>query len=115
MGQVDGREKFMAPLLSWQVGAGNQLMEYMSAAVMARALNRTLCLSPFFGGPPRHTGTNFQSLGIHSQTSHYEKQPMPFIKSCEFTSGHVDLTVSCTRCNTQTLMKMAMSCNGKVI
>jgi hypothetical protein len=39
------------------VGAGNQLMEYMSAAIMARALNRTLCLADFFPGPSRHTGT----------------------------------------------------------
>jgi hypothetical protein len=50
-------EKFLVPILSYQVGAGNQLMEYMSAAIMARALNRTLCLADFFPGPRRHTGT----------------------------------------------------------
>ncbi len=50
-------EKFLVPILSYQVGAGNQLMEYMSAAIMARALNRTLCLADFFPGPSRHTGT----------------------------------------------------------
>ncbi|KAG0592638.1 hypothetical protein KC19_1G269400 [Ceratodon purpureus] len=49
-------EKFLVPLLSFQVGAGNQFMEYLSAIVMARSLNRTLCLSPFFPGPSRHTG-----------------------------------------------------------
>ncbi|XP_024369556.1 uncharacterized protein [Physcomitrium patens] len=53
---VDTREKFLVPILSWQVGAGNQFMEYLSAAVIARSLNRTLCLSPFFPGPSRHTG-----------------------------------------------------------
>lgn len=46
----------MAPLLSYQVGAGNQMMEYMSGAVIARALNRTYCLAPFFPGPSRHNG-----------------------------------------------------------
>jgi hypothetical protein len=49
-------EKFLMPILSYQVGAGNQLMEYMSAAIVARALNRTLCLPDFFPGPTRHTG-----------------------------------------------------------
>ncbi|CAK9214065.1 unnamed protein product [Sphagnum troendelagicum] len=49
-------EKFLMPILSYQVGAGNQLMEYMSAAIIARALNRTLCLPDFFPGPTRHTG-----------------------------------------------------------
>ncbi|CAM6126080.1 unnamed protein product [Calypogeia fissa] len=49
-------EKFIIPLLSYQVGTGNQLMEYKSAATIARTLNRTLCLIPFFGGPPRHLG-----------------------------------------------------------
>jgi hypothetical protein len=46
------------PILSYQVGAGNQLMEYMSAAIIARALNRTLCLADFFSGPNKHTGKN---------------------------------------------------------
>jgi hypothetical protein len=51
-------EKFLMPILSYQVGAGNQLMEYMSAAIIARALNRTLCLADFFSGPNKHTGKN---------------------------------------------------------
>lgn len=55
-GQVHERERFLVPLLSYQVGAGNQFMEFLSAAVIARSLNRTLCLSPFFPGPSRHTG-----------------------------------------------------------
>lgn len=50
------KEKFLVPLLSYQVGAGNQFIEYLSAAVIARSLNRTLCLSSFFPGPSRHTG-----------------------------------------------------------
>ncbi|KAG0600085.1 hypothetical protein M758_11G006300 [Ceratodon purpureus] len=53
---VNQDEKFLAPLLSANVGAGNQLMEYISAAVIARALNRTLCLPPFFSGPRKHNG-----------------------------------------------------------
>ena len=36
-------------------------MEYLSALVMARSLNRTLCLAPFFPGPLRHTGNNLSS------------------------------------------------------
>jgi hypothetical protein len=31
-------------------------MEYMTAAVIARAINRTLCLPPFFSGPSKHNG-----------------------------------------------------------
>lgn len=54
--QTDEKEKFLMPLLSNQVGAGNQLMEYISAAVIARAINRTLCLSPFWPGPSVHAG-----------------------------------------------------------
>ncbi len=54
-------EKFLMPILSYQVGAGNQLMEYMSAAIIARALNRTLCLPDFFPGPTRHTGTTIHT------------------------------------------------------
>lgn len=49
-------EKFLMPVLSPGVGAGNQLMEYISAAVIARATNRTLCLTPFFTGPGKHSG-----------------------------------------------------------
>ncbi|KAL2642861.1 hypothetical protein R1flu_010448 [Riccia fluitans] len=49
-------EKFIWPLLSEYVGAGNQVMEFMAAAIVARALNRTLCLSPFRDGPSRHFG-----------------------------------------------------------
>ncbi len=59
-------EKFLMPILSYQVGAGNQLMEYMSAAIVARALNRTLCLPDFFPGPSRHTGTTiYTNLYTH--------------------------------------------------
>ena len=49
-------ERFLSPLLSAGVGAGNQLMEYISAAVIAKATNRTLCLTPFFSGPGKHSG-----------------------------------------------------------
>lgn len=52
----DDGERYIIPLLSYQVGTGNQLMEYKSAATISRTLNRTLCLIPFFGGPPRHLG-----------------------------------------------------------
>lgn len=48
-------ERFMVPMLSNSVGDNNQLMEYMAAAVVARATNRTLCLVPFFNGPIKHT------------------------------------------------------------
>ena len=34
-------------------------MEYMTAAVIARAINRTLCLPPFFSGPSKHSGMKF--------------------------------------------------------
>lgn len=54
---LDEGEKFIWPLLSDMVGAGNQLMEYISAAVVARSLNRTLCLTPFQDGPAKHRGT----------------------------------------------------------
>ncbi|KAG6547247.1 hypothetical protein Mapa_011183 [Marchantia paleacea] len=50
------QERFIWPLLSDYVGAGNQVMEFMSAAIVAHALNRTLCLSPFRDGPSRHFG-----------------------------------------------------------
>eukprot|EP00250_Pteridium_aquilinum_P033932 c667_g1_i1 orf=58-1737(-) len=52
---VDGDERFMVPMLSNSVGDNNQLMEYMTAAVVARATKRTLCLTPFFNGPTKHT------------------------------------------------------------
>lgn len=48
-------EKFIVPMLSNAVGDNNQLMEYMAAAVVARATHRTLCLTPFFNGPIKHT------------------------------------------------------------
>eukprot|EP00249_Psilotum_nudum_P004205 c17746_g1_i2 orf=1078-2184(-) len=47
-------EKLLLPLLSDSIGFNNQLMEYMTAAVVGRATNRTLCLTPFNIGPPRH-------------------------------------------------------------
>jgi hypothetical protein len=53
------------PILSYQVGAGNQLMEYMSAAIIARALNRTLCLADFFSGPNKHSGKNCPFFFLH--------------------------------------------------
>lgn len=49
-------EKFLLPVLTHDVGAGNQLMEYISAAVIARATNRILCLIPFFQGPGKYNG-----------------------------------------------------------
>lgn len=49
-------EKYLWPLLSDFVGTGNQLMEYISAAVVAHSLNRTLCLTPFQDGPAKHRG-----------------------------------------------------------
>lgn len=54
-GSDDGDERFMVPMLSNSVGDNNQLMEYMAAAVIARATDRTLCLTPFFSGPLKHT------------------------------------------------------------
>lgn len=44
------------PILTHYAGAGNQALEFMSAAVVARSLNRTLCLPPFFTGPSKHFG-----------------------------------------------------------
>ncbi|XP_024403021.1 uncharacterized protein [Physcomitrium patens] len=61
--EFDENEKFFSPLLTASVGAGNQLMEYMSAAVMARATNRTLCLPPFFSGPAKHSGILVRARG----------------------------------------------------
>lgn len=52
----DEGEKYLWPLLSDFVGTGNQLMEYISAAVVAHSLNRTLCLTPFQDGPAKHRG-----------------------------------------------------------
>ncbi|CAM6129305.1 unnamed protein product [Calypogeia fissa] len=49
-------EKYIWPLLTDYVGTGNQLMEYISAAVVAHSLNRTLCLTPFQEGPAKHRG-----------------------------------------------------------
>jgi hypothetical protein len=62
-------EKFLMPILSYQVGVGNQLMEYMSAAIVARALNRTLCLPDFFPGPTRHRGTTIHTKSAHPSSS----------------------------------------------
>ncbi|MCO5603004.1 hypothetical protein L7F22_057146 [Adiantum nelumboides] len=52
----DDNERFLVPMLSNTVGDNNQFMEYMTAAVIARATQRTLCLTPFFNGPIKHTG-----------------------------------------------------------
>ncbi|KAI5068354.1 hypothetical protein GOP47_0016699 [Adiantum capillus-veneris] len=54
--EEDNDERFLVPMLSNSVGDNNQFMEYMAAVVMARATNRTLCLTPFFNGPTKHTG-----------------------------------------------------------
>eukprot|EP01018_Ginkgo_biloba_P014570 Gb_29917 [translate_table: standard] len=54
--QIAPKEKFLVPVLSNYLGANNQLMEYMSAAVIARATGRTLCLQPLFRGPLKHEG-----------------------------------------------------------
>lgn len=56
-------DTFLAPLLSAGVGAGNQLMEYITAAGISRALNRTLCLPPFFFGPSKHKGISARVNG----------------------------------------------------
>ncbi|CAN5950885.1 unnamed protein product [Sphagnum jensenii] len=69
-------EKFLVPILSYQVGAGNQLMEYMSAAIMARALNRTLCLADFFPGPRRHTGGSVRGGGGLAMEDRYDKDSL---------------------------------------
>jgi len=69
-------EKFLVPILSYQVGAGNQLMEYMSAAIMARALNRTLCLADFFPGPSRHTGGSVRGGGGLAMEDRYDKDSL---------------------------------------
>lgn len=64
----DDTERFMVPMLSNSVGDNNQLMEYMTAAVMARATKRTLCLVPFFNGPIKHTGKHpIGSLSIEER------------------------------------------------
>ncbi|KAG0619965.1 hypothetical protein M758_4G178600 [Ceratodon purpureus] len=92
---VDTREKFMAPLLSFQVGAGNQMMEYMSGAVIARALNRTYCLSPFFPGPSRHNGRvvsglrwedryEVSSLSRFTRVASFEQ----CLEECNYTLDH---------------------------
>lgn len=44
------------PILTHYAGSSNQVLEFMSAAVIARILNRTLCLPPFFTGPIKHFG-----------------------------------------------------------
>eukprot|EP01018_Ginkgo_biloba_P014535 Gb_17634 [translate_table: standard] len=54
--QISPKEKFLVPVLSNYLGSNNQLVEYMSAAVIARATGRTLCLQPLFRGPLKHEG-----------------------------------------------------------
>eukprot|EP00850_Spirogloea_muscicola_P002721 SM000010S04359 [mRNA] locus=s10:1088262:1091985:- [translate_table: standard] len=49
-----GREQFLVPVVTPFVGSGNQAAEFASAAVVARLLNRTLCLPPFRTGPAKH-------------------------------------------------------------
>nr|PNR27332.1 hypothetical protein PHYPA_029484 [Physcomitrium patens] len=51
-------------------------MEYMSAAVMARATNRTLCLPPFFSRPVKHSE---KSLNLHR--SHVKWQSTNNVKN----------------------------------
>eukprot|EP00850_Spirogloea_muscicola_P002716 SM000010S04354 [mRNA] locus=s10:1095085:1106203:+ [translate_table: standard] len=60
-----GGQQFLVPILTPHVGSGNQEVEFVSAAVMARVLNRTLCLSPFFSGPNKHFGPS------HDWNGHY--------------------------------------------
>ncbi|XP_057874117.2 uncharacterized protein LOC131080036 isoform X2 [Cryptomeria japonica] len=50
------KEQFLIPVVTGYLGINNQLVEYMSAAVIARATGRTLCLSPLFRGPLKHQG-----------------------------------------------------------
>ncbi|XP_057874115.1 uncharacterized protein LOC131080035 [Cryptomeria japonica] len=54
--EVAKREQFLVPVLTGHLGINNQLVEYMSAAVIARATGRTLCLPPLFRGPLKHQG-----------------------------------------------------------
>ena len=44
--QEDSERKFLVPFLKGQ-GFNNQVWEYRTAAIIARATNRTLCLEPF--------------------------------------------------------------------
>ncbi|KAL3696171.1 hypothetical protein R1sor_010247 [Riccia sorocarpa] len=74
-------ERYMFPMLSSFVGTGNQLMEYKSAAVIARILNRTLCLAPFFGGPQRHTGyLGSNHFGMQFEERYDWKELSRFVK-----------------------------------
>lgn len=94
----DVPEKFLVPMLSNVVGDNNQLMEYMTAAVVARATNRTLCLTQFFSGPSRHGGQLLRRQGaglavedrysIHSLTNFVRVSPLErCFKSC---NKHLD-------------------------
>ncbi|KAL3696172.1 hypothetical protein R1sor_010248 [Riccia sorocarpa] len=74
-------ERYMFPMLSSLVGSGNQLMEYKSSAVIARILNRTLCLAPFFGGPQKHTGhLGSNHFGMQFEERYDLKELSRFVK-----------------------------------
>ncbi|KAG6547250.1 hypothetical protein Mapa_011186 [Marchantia paleacea] len=74
-------KRYIVPMLSSFVGTGNQLMEYKSAAVVARTLNRTLCLIPFFGGPQRHFGyLGSNHYGLHIEDRYDLEELSKFVK-----------------------------------
>ncbi|BBN02907.1 hypothetical protein MPTK1_2g19180 [Marchantia polymorpha subsp. ruderalis] len=78
--ELEGK-RYIVPLLSSFVGTGNQLMEYKSAAVVARTLNRTLCLIPFFGGPQRHFGyLGSNHYGLHLEDRYDLQELLKFVK-----------------------------------
>lgn len=72
-------EKYLVPLLH-PGGAGNQLVEYKSAATIARALNRTLCLIPFFEGPNGHLGEIVGPFNPQSSLPRIPLVPTPKLK-----------------------------------
>lgn len=75
---VEGlKEKFIVPILTGHLGDNNQLMEYMTSAVVAKATNRTLCLTPFFSGPRKHAGQlpRLQGAGLAME----ERYDIPYL------------------------------------
>ncbi|GLJ15575.1 hypothetical protein SUGI_0255920 [Cryptomeria japonica] len=54
--RLQKKEQFLVPVVTGYLGINNQLMEYMSAAVIARATGKTLCLPLLFRGPLKHQG-----------------------------------------------------------
>eukprot|EP01018_Ginkgo_biloba_P014531 Gb_25116 [translate_table: standard] len=86
--QIAPKEKFLVPVLSSYLGTNNQLVEYMSAAVIARATGRTLCLQPLFRGPLKHEGgTSIKNReGTISMGSRFDmKQLSKFVRVASMT------------------------------